>query len=453
MAENGRVHPDCVNAPNPYHECGVACLERISEGKGRKDKKKSEKHSVENGIGERNVHPACNKASNPYHECNDNCYKTVNTPGIQKQSGTKLLNLSGSFGRKKKEAEAKAASPRTPVNGYGFSAAIPARTQSPRPNVPTKKDNSSENSRSKSFSSSEPYSEEMNSQDHSFNKERGQSPHSLQVTGNNTPDLSNLPVKDSTLSLSNLSDEKRRSLAQIFSYGTIPGMEDDENEISSPLDKSMNFSFSGIGQTSASVESDDDEIQSVISDSCVPVGKYHVRPSAASILQSIIDKHGDIAVNCHLQSVSMRAYYLECLCSVVQELQSTPMTQLTKGKVKEMLAVLKDVEFAKIDVTWLRSILNQVSGDIELLNQHRTLETAKEQCNLVLESTKKELESRLEDLAEKEQGFNEAKALMEETKARLDKLQLESLQLNNTLTSVKSKVETYKGKSAGDGLL
>jgi hypothetical protein len=41
MAENGRVHPDCMNASNPYHECGVACLERISQGKRRKEKKQS----------------------------------------------------------------------------------------------------------------------------------------------------------------------------------------------------------------------------------------------------------------------------------------------------------------------------------------------------------------------------------------------------------------------------
>jgi hypothetical protein len=44
MAENGRVHPDCVNAANPYHECGVACLEKISQGQGRKETKKSGNH-------------------------------------------------------------------------------------------------------------------------------------------------------------------------------------------------------------------------------------------------------------------------------------------------------------------------------------------------------------------------------------------------------------------------
>lgn len=40
MDENGRVHPGCANAANPYHECGVYCLEKIAQGKGRKENDK-----------------------------------------------------------------------------------------------------------------------------------------------------------------------------------------------------------------------------------------------------------------------------------------------------------------------------------------------------------------------------------------------------------------------------
>lgn len=38
--ENGRVHPNCANASNPYHECGMACLEKIAQGQGQKEPKK-----------------------------------------------------------------------------------------------------------------------------------------------------------------------------------------------------------------------------------------------------------------------------------------------------------------------------------------------------------------------------------------------------------------------------
>jgi len=33
MAHNGRVIQNCVYAPNPYHECTEACLQRIKETK------------------------------------------------------------------------------------------------------------------------------------------------------------------------------------------------------------------------------------------------------------------------------------------------------------------------------------------------------------------------------------------------------------------------------------
>jgi len=44
MAQNRRVIQDCVYAPNPYHECTEACLQRIKEtkpGKSTKNKKSS----------------------------------------------------------------------------------------------------------------------------------------------------------------------------------------------------------------------------------------------------------------------------------------------------------------------------------------------------------------------------------------------------------------------------
>lgn len=33
MAEEGSVHPDCINASNPYHECSDFCFKIIAEAK------------------------------------------------------------------------------------------------------------------------------------------------------------------------------------------------------------------------------------------------------------------------------------------------------------------------------------------------------------------------------------------------------------------------------------
>ena len=35
MSDEGRVHPDCRNASNPYHECSEYCFEIIAEVKAR----------------------------------------------------------------------------------------------------------------------------------------------------------------------------------------------------------------------------------------------------------------------------------------------------------------------------------------------------------------------------------------------------------------------------------
>lgn len=218
-----------------------------------------------------------------------------------------------------------------------------------------------------------------------------------------------------------------------------------------PNVKSMNFTFSGISR--ASEESDEEEAQSVISDSCVSVGKYHVKANAAPILQLIFEKYGDIAAGSRLESASMRANYLECICLVVQELQSTSFKELTKSKVKEMLAVLKDVESAQIDVSWLCGLFNELTEVMELNSQHQAAEVAKANCDHVLESTRKELETMLEDLAQKEKAVADAKAQIAETRTRLGKLELESSQLGDTVSSIWSRVEKFHSKPLADEIL
>lgn len=214
---------------------------------------------------------------------------------------------------------------------------------------------------------------------------------------------------------------------------------------------SRSFTFTGFPYSFE--ESDDDDAQSVTSDASVSVGKYRVKGSLSTILQSIFDKYGDIGASCQLESIAMRSYYLECVCLVVQELQSTQIMQLTKSKVKEMLAILKDVESSGIDVAWLRSILNEGAKTIELISQHRAIEVAKTNCDYDLESTRKRLESEMEDLALKEKEVAEAKKLISETRAHLRELELKSSVLSETVSSIKSKVESLNSKSLMDGAL
>ncbi|CAL1353148.1 unnamed protein product [Linum trigynum] len=470
MADNGRVHPECVNAGNPYHECGVACLEKIALGETRKSKsKKSDSprsfkqvQHIRKNDGERRVaNPNCPKAANPFHECGKYCTNKPDDANLHdndKDAGSFLLGAPVSMIRKKKEALSQPNSPHSVNNNVSAAkAANVAAIASPR--SPFSKPNSNANSNKKVVESDKSRStslsqEEIDSREQSFHKTQAPAYESVPASGVITPDGPLSPNKGSFTCFADPKPTKQQheeKNVNTSSPKAASSPKHDDAKIDEPIMKTMEFSFSGISHVSR--DSDDDEVQSVISDSCVSVGKYHVRATIASILSAIFIKYGDIAGNCKLESVSMRAYYLECLCSVVQELQSLSVRQLTKSKVKELLAVLKDVESAGIDVHWLRDILNGLTEVVELNSRHQAAEAAKVECDHAVYSTRKELESMMEDLALKEQAVVEIRSKVEQTRARLTELEAESSKLSEAVSSTWSLVEKFHSKPLADDIL
>ncbi|MCI02805.1 plant phospholipase-like protein, partial [Trifolium medium] len=237
--------------------------------------------------------------------------------------------------------------------------------------------------------------------------------------------------------------------------GVIPTKQGGDKNSSTKVVPVTSVDDIGDGQTSSAGESkhfcysdvlhedddDDDsgeESDSVVSESRVPVGRYHVKESFATILRSIFDKYGDIGESCHLESVVMRSYYIECVCFVIQELQSTSIMHLTKSKVKELLAILNDVESAQLRVAWLRTIVNEIAENVDLINKHRSVETAKANSDSEMESLRKELESKMEILAEKEKEATDIKTKVEGIKERLGELEVKSSELEKNMLSIKS---------------
>ncbi|KAJ6365354.1 hypothetical protein OIU76_030180 [Salix suchowensis] len=51
MADERRVHPDCINASNPYHECVEYCFIKIAEAKPRAEIKETEVVQAKGGSG------------------------------------------------------------------------------------------------------------------------------------------------------------------------------------------------------------------------------------------------------------------------------------------------------------------------------------------------------------------------------------------------------------------
>ncbi|KAL2323999.1 hypothetical protein Fmac_023057 [Flemingia macrophylla] len=415
MAQRESVLPNCVYAPNPYHECTEACLQKIKEtkpGKPTKNRKSFDyRRNITDGeLGkkmndEKRRPSGCPKASNPYHVCAESCQNRMSVA----DSGAVSLN----FDRKKKLGSKPEPPVLDSVPPSKIGAIYLSDASSPLSNYSEKtKEKPKSNERIIPVSGEIQVVDVMSINDKVQSKGGAEHPANAIRTKHN--------------------GDKNASpkVVPIISA-------DDTGGLTKPDGGSMNYCFSGA--LNDNDESDGEETESVVSESRVPVGKYHVKESFAPILRSIFEKYGDIGASCHLESVVMRSYYIECVCFLIQELQSTPIMELTKSKVKELLAILKDVESAQLRVAWLRSIVDEVAENVELVHEHRVAEMAKANSDREMEALNKELESETESLAQKEQEVRDMKARVEGIRERLKELEMKSSDLDKSMLVLKSK--------------
>ncbi|KAI4350262.1 hypothetical protein L6164_004734 [Bauhinia variegata] len=435
MAQNGKRIPNCVYASNPYHECTDACSTKTKDTKPQKMKKGSDYRRTDGEHGKkmnggRRTHPDCPKASNPYHDCDEYCNKGMSGA----DSGVKLA-------RKKKlgskpELPVLDSVPPSKVGAIYFSD-----VSSPIPQYSEKK---KEELKSNGHISSKPVSGEMNYKDQpQFPKSEPASKNGMSINHKDQPmdSVEHVPFPIQA----NKEGEKNAS------HKVVPIPTDTEG-LTTKAFGSKDFSFSGTPLSNEDSD-DDEETRSIVSETRVPIGRYRVKESFAPILHAVIDKYGDIGASCHLESIVLRSYYVECVCFVVQELQSTSVMQLTKSKVKELLAILKDVESAEINVAWLRSIFNEITENMDIINQHQAMEVEKMNSDCDVESLRKELESDLETLAQKEEEVTGIKTRIAETRDRLKELELKSTELDKGMLSIKSKVDNLDSLSLLDELV
>ncbi|KAF8020551.1 hypothetical protein BT93_G1087 [Corymbia citriodora subsp. variegata] len=402
MAERERVHPDCVNASNPFHRCVEDCYIKIATSKARKS-----------------------KSFTGYNARNDGY-----------QSARRKTTRGTSLNTKAADAPQKVTVHTVPVASVRSS---PSKLTSPKRELES----------TTPVSSSVPVSGEIHAEeDFSFNKEQLETAHSTTASGNASPapGLSpDRPVKASSSSvteITSLEPEKENVPPEAVSSIHVNGVEEGTRRIGLQRDHSPS---SGISDpVHPSENTGEEEVHSVALDSRVSVGKYYVSESISSTLRAIFDKHGDIAESCRMESVAMRSYCLECVCTVVRDLQSSSTTKLPDSKLREMLAVVKDLESSQIKVDWLHRVLDRLSKSQELTAQQDAVKVEKAKCERVLKTTKKKLDHHLEDLAEKEQAVADAKARAAETQERLHQIELESSKLEESIASLQSQIESHR---------
>ncbi|KAF7841254.1 plant phospholipase-like protein [Senna tora] len=370
------------------------------------------------------VNPNCSYASNPYHECTDNCLRKIKEITPQKsKKGSGAIPLKFNW---KKKPDPK---PESPVLDSVLASKVGAY-HSERKRVEPK---------SNEHISSEPVSMEKHVQD-------------VKPVYHNHKELVKDDVEHFANNSTEINQEDEKYASDKVDESNYVDHDTGEEGLTTSAGKLLNFSFSGISITNDNEDSDI-ETASLASEPRVPIGGYNVRESFAPILRSIFEKYGDIGASCHLESIVMRSYYIECVCFVVQELQSTSIMQFTKSKVKELLAILKDVESARLQVAWLRKIVDEVAEYVELMIQHRDVEIAKANSDSEVESLREELRSEMETLAQKEEELAAIRTRIDETKERLREVENKSFELEEGMSLILSKVESLDSKSLIDELL
>ncbi|XP_021754366.1 uncharacterized protein LOC110719695 [Chenopodium quinoa] len=110
---------------------------------------------------------------------------------------------------------------------------------------------------------------------------------------------------------------------------------------------------------------EDDPLSEVDSAGCDSslrsVRGYKVKPESVDLLTSILDKYGDIGDNCSIGSPTIRSFYMQNICDIVEKLKSSNCILLiTKSEAEKMLVFLKDAENVFFNVGWLKKRLNEI---------------------------------------------------------------------------------------------
>ncbi|KAH0912914.1 hypothetical protein HID58_036235, partial [Brassica napus] len=208
-------------------------------------------------------------------------------------------------------------------------------------------------------------------------------------------------------------------------------------------DESESFTMQEITKMRG-LESYEEETQS---DAYVSVANYKVRHCVSATLQAIMDKHGDIAASSKLQSTSTRSFYLESLAAAVTELKSTALRDLSKTRVAEIAAVVKDMDSVRIDVSWLKTAVEELAEAVECFGGYEAAKMEKEECSKGMKEGKVEMEELRDELKRREKEMKECRERVTAMAGRLGQLEMKDSWVTKKLELFQSKVHKFDGEA------
>ncbi|KAJ1386152.1 Phospholipase-like [Sesbania bispinosa] len=198
---------------------------------------------------------------------------------------------------------------------------------------------------------------------------------------------------------------------------------------------------------------DDDEVNSVRQSSPMDTDEgYHVKPESMPILRKILSKHGDIFKNCTVLSMKYRSMLLEMTCDIISELEEKDFGKIKEDYLQNMITAVNEMRNIKVDIEWLHLRLFQMLEARQVLKQYGMLKEEKESNRKIIdvvktqleecEAQKKEVETKLRSICDKESVCNET----------LTRAKDESTRITAAITHAKSKARALLC-SLADGLL
>ncbi|KAI7753667.1 hypothetical protein M8C21_015809, partial [Ambrosia artemisiifolia] len=131
---------------------------------------------------------------------------------------------------------------------------------------------------------------------------------------------------------------------------------------------------------------------------------YEVKQSVAPILESIFNKHGDIAADCIYKPASMRSSFLEIICEVVSRIQTNDDIDKMEGIEQQVLVA----EAANINVSWLQVHLDAIRKRKEASRRCSLLMEMKENTGLVKNAALMDLRESCMELMAAQERFEKA---------------------------------------------
>lgn len=208
-------------------------------------------------------------------------------------------------------------------------------------------------------------------------------------------------------------------------------------------DESESFTMQEITKMRG-LESYEEETQS---EAYVSVANYKVRHCVSATLQAIMDKHGDIAASSKLQSTSTRSFYLESLAAAVTELKSTALRDLSKTRVAEIAAVVKDMDSVRIDVSWLKTAVEELAEAVECFGGYEAAKMEKEECSRGVKEGKVEMEELRDELKRREKEMKECRERVTAMAGRLGQIEMKDSWVTKKLELFQSKVHKFDGEA------